>query len=127
MMYIVDTHALVWHLAGDGRLGKKAQEAFHRGDRGEAELVIPTVVLAEALYISRKVNVPFDLLIDSIKSARNYSIYPLGLNVILEMRKLRTGYSIHDAVIVATARLLDAPIITRDEEIRKLGDAKVIW
>jgi predicted nucleic acid-binding protein len=45
----------------------------------------------------------------------------------LEMRKLRTGYSIHDAVIVATAKLLDAPIITRDEQIRKLGDAKVIW
>jgi len=126
-MYIADTHAIVWHLSSDGRLGKNAMETFEKADRGEVEIVLPTVVLAEALYISRKGKAPFDRLIDSIRSARNYSVYPLGLNVILEMRKLGSGYSIHDAVIVATARVLDAPIITRDEVIRKLGDAQVIW
>jgi predicted nucleic acid-binding protein len=127
MMYIADTHALIWHLSGDERLGKKAAAIFAKADKGESEVVLPTVVLAEALYISRKGHVSFDQLIDSVSNARNYSVYPLGLNVILEMRKLGAGYSIHDAVIVASARLLDAALLTRDEMIRKGGDAKVIW
>jgi predicted nucleic acid-binding protein len=127
MMYIADTHALVWHLTGDDRLGKKAKDALRKADRGEVEVVIPTVVLAEALYISRKRDIPFNILVDLIRNAKNYSVYPLGLNVILEMTRLGAGYSIHDAVIVATAKLLEAPIITRDKEIHKSGDAQTIW
>ena len=127
MIYIADTHSLIWHLASDRRLGTGAREVFQKADRGDAEIVIPTVVLAEALYISRKGNGSFDSLIESIRSAKNYSVYPLGLNVILEMRKLGTRYSIHDAVIVATAMLLEAPVVTRDKEIHKLGDVRVVW
>ncbi len=127
MLHVADTHALVWHLSGDERLGKRAGAVFAKAEKGEAEIVLPTVVLAEALYLSRKGHVSFGGLIDSVNNARNYSVYPLGLNVILQMRKLRAEYSIHDAVIVATAKILDAPILTRDETIKKLGDAKAIW
>ncbi|MEM4728738.1 MAG: PIN domain-containing protein [Thermoplasmata archaeon] len=127
MIYTTDTHALVWHLACDDRLGKNARAIFNKGDRGEAEIVLPTVVLAEALYISRRGNVSFDLLMNAVRSARNYSVYPLGLNVVQEMRRLGAEYTLHDAVIVATARILDTPVITRDEIIRRLGDVKVIW
>jgi predicted nucleic acid-binding protein len=127
MMYIADTHALIWHLARDDRLGKNARKVLEDADSGGTEIVVPTIVLAEALYVSRKVNVQFDSLMDSIQNARNYSTYPLGVNVISSMKSLRTEYSIHDAAIVATAKILDAPVITRDEVIRRLGDAKVIW
>ncbi|MBM4249737.1 MAG: type II toxin-antitoxin system VapC family toxin [Euryarchaeota archaeon] len=127
MMYIADTHALVWHLARDDRLGKGARRVLNEADRGDAEVVVPTIVLAEVLYLSRKADVSFDSLIDFIKDARNYSAYPLGLNVVSAMRKLAPEYSIHDAAIVATSRILDAPVITKDEVIRRLGDAKVIW
>ena len=127
MMYVADTHALVWHLAHDDRLGVNARKVFDDADKGGTEIVVPTIVLAEVLYISRKGNVPFNSLMDSFQNARNYSIYPLGLNVISAMRKLAPEYSIHDSAIVATAKVLDAPLITRDEVIRRLGDVKVIW
>ena len=126
-MYIADTHALVWHLARDDRLGKNARKILDDADLGGTEIVVPTIVLAEALYISRKVNVRFDDMMDSIQNARNYSAYPLGVNIVSTMRKLGTEYSIHDAVIVATAKILDAPVITRDEAIRRIGDVKVVW
>jgi predicted nucleic acid-binding protein len=127
IMYIADTHALVWHLARDDRLGKNARKVLEDADCGSTEIVVPTIVLAEALYISRKGNVHFDSLMDSIQNARNYSVYSLGINVVSTMRKLAPEYSIHDAAIVATAKILDAPVITRDEVIRRLGDVKVVW
>ena len=127
MMYIADTHALVWHLARDDRLGKNARKIFEDADNGDPEIAVPTIVLAEALFLSRKGHVPFDSLMDSFQNARNYSVYPLGLNVISAMRKLSAEYSMHDAAIVATAKVLEAPVITRDEVIRRLGDVKVIW
>lgn len=126
-MFVADTHALVWYLTNDSRLGVKAKGALEKTDRGEEETIIPTVVLAEVLFMSRKRKVSFERLLEAVESGRNYSAYPLGIHVILEMKKLSTKYSIHDAAIVATAKILGAPIITKDEVIRELGDVKTIW
>jgi len=35
MIYIVDTHTLIWYFTGDERLGKKAKDILRRGGRGQ--------------------------------------------------------------------------------------------
>jgi len=34
---------------------------------------------------------------------------------------------LHDRIIVATAKILNAKLITRDKEIRKAGVVDVVW
>lgn len=51
MRYVVDTHALVWYLTNDTRLGVGARQVL---DDPSALLVIPTIVLAEAKHISER-------------------------------------------------------------------------
>jgi len=47
--YIVDTHALIWYLVDDPRLGEKAREILQSsGNR----LIVPAIVLAEARHIA---------------------------------------------------------------------------
>jgi len=51
MVHVIDTHALVWFLEGNEKLGRKALKVFR--DSTE-KLIIPSIVLAEIKYLSYK-------------------------------------------------------------------------
>lgn len=89
--------------------------------------MIPTIVLAEFLHLSRKyeVPVPFGKLLTSLSGDERYEIAPLTLEVLRESQSL-DSLEIHDALIVATARHLDIPLMTRDREIIASGTVKTL-
>ena len=125
--YVIDTHALLWYLAEDESLGKKAKKVLERADKGDADIVIPTTVLAEALFITEKHKVDLEFLdiIETIKNSSNYIINPLDLEVILKCHELKSIPELHDRIIVATAILLDAKLITKDTTITNSGEVAV--
>ena len=53
-MYVVDTHALIWYLTDDERLGSEAKKVLESIDKEKDIGVIPTIVLIEALAIFEK-------------------------------------------------------------------------
>ena len=53
---VADTHALIWHLTQSDRLSETARGLMRSVDRGESELVVPVIVLAEALSVSERKN-----------------------------------------------------------------------
>ena len=108
-LYVVDTHALLWYLAEDQSLGKKAKKVLDRADKGDVDIVIPTTVLAEALFITEKHKVDFEFLdiIETIKNSSNYTISPLDIEIILRCHDLKSIPELHDRIIVATAILLE--------------------
>jgi len=128
-MFVVDTHALLWHLTEDEKLGEKAKEVLAKGDRGEVIVVIPTIVLAESLFIleKKKVDLEFKDIIRKIEKSLNYVVYPLYLQTVLACNELKEIPEMHDRIIIATAKALDAEIITKDDEITKFKEVKVIW
>ena len=48
---VTDTHALIWYLTDDPRLGPAAGLAFDACDRGEGIIYVPTICLVEILYL----------------------------------------------------------------------------
>lgn len=46
--YVLDTHALIWYLEGNPRLGQAARDVI---DDADSELVLPIIALAEAVFI----------------------------------------------------------------------------
>ncbi|MEK7208184.1 MAG: PIN domain-containing protein [Patescibacteria group bacterium] len=128
-MYIVcDTHALLWHLADDRKLSAHARTVFDAIERGENVLVIPSIVLLECLDIfeKKKVQYGFQRLVLKITGSRNFMISDLNWNLILETERTRGFKDLHDRVIVATARLFDAELLSRDRIVRRLFD-KTVW
>ncbi len=99
MTYITDTHALVWPLEGDPQLSPKALQAF---SDAEAQIVIPTIVLAEIhfLYAQKRINTEIQKVFEYIAESTNVLCYPLDELVI---EHLPTQLRIHDAIIVGTA------------------------
>jgi len=57
MNYVTDTHSLIWYFAEDSRLSKKALEAFESTIK-DGIVIVPAVVLAELLFITKKKKIP---------------------------------------------------------------------
>jgi len=54
MKWIVDTHSLVWYFTKDRRLSGRVKEIIREAERGREEIIIPVIVLLEAIAISEK-------------------------------------------------------------------------
>ena len=129
MLYVVDTHAIVWYLEGAANLGKKALSAL---DDESAKLIIPTIVLAEIKYLSNKQRIKLSLedIVAVIEQDERCVLFPLDANV---TKLIPTELDIHDGIICGTAlvynKLLkeNAEVITKDEIIIKSGLVTTIW
>lgn len=128
---VTDTHALIFHAAGGGRLGPKARAHFDACERGQAILYVPTVVMWECSLLARAVRINLRRSVGSFFDDlfSNPAYQPLDLSpahVILadELRFTRDPF---DALIVAVARDFGMPLITRDAAIRESGAVRVVW
>jgi PIN domain nuclease of toxin-antitoxin system len=129
MFYLADTHSLVWFLSEDPQLSSKAKEVFEQTEKGESIIIVPVLVLAEVMFLCERKRMPrlFLTLVDKLQSGLNYFIYELDLEVVLASKELTALPDIHDRLIVATAQIAQAPIITRDILIKKSGYVSVVW
>ncbi len=128
-IFVTDTHALLWYLTEDEKLGLMAREVFEKADKGEVDIVIPTTVLAEALFITEKhrVDIEFIDIIDNIQNSSNYLLHPLDIDVVMKCHELKKIPELHDRIITATAILLDAKLITKDTKIKISKEVEVVW
>jgi len=130
--FIVDTHALIWHLEGNPALGRKAKAVI---DSPQSELVLPIIALAEAVFIVGKgrTSIPnvSDLLNDVLSDPR-IEIYPLSFEILQASLTLTAIPEMHDRLIVATGSHLqnlgeNVEIITKDNEIILVSLLPVVW
>ena len=129
MLYLADTHSLVWFLTDSSKLGKKALELLNRAERGNGIIFIPTIVLAEIMYICerKKAAIKFKDVLRKLENSSNYIVYNLDLGVLNKSQGLTKIHELHDRIIVATAQIVRAKILTKDEDIKNSGYAETIW
>lgn len=129
MLYVLDTHPVVWFVEGSRRLSAPAKAAM---SDPSAELIIPTIVLVEIefLYAKKRVRVDVAAVRRDLITASNSVVYPLDEHVVSQ---ISTSLNIHDAIIVATALVhrdvLKQPVavVTKDAQIAQWGGIQTIW
>jgi PIN domain nuclease of toxin-antitoxin system len=132
--YILDTHALVWYLEGNSRLGSQAKATM---TALESEMVLPLIALAEATFLIEKGRIGIPSISNLLTDVRNddrIEIYPLTV-AIFERSLTPEGLLIpelHDRFIVSTGLYLQdlghtVSILTRDEIITDSGILPVVW
>ncbi len=126
--YVIDTHSLVWYFTESSRLSKNALKAIEKTIK-DGSIIIPTVVLAEIMYIARKgrINLSFAETIKRIEDSENFEIAPLDLDILNMADEIDYDLEMHDRLIVATAHFFDVPVITKDSVIKESGICRVIW
>jgi PIN domain nuclease of toxin-antitoxin system len=100
--FILDTHALIWHLEGNRLLGSAAKMII---DNPASDLVLPVIALAEAAFVVEKGRTAIprvsDLMNDVQADAR-IEIHPLTEEILAASLALTAIPEIHDRLIVAT-------------------------
>jgi PIN domain nuclease of toxin-antitoxin system len=128
---VTDTHPLIFHAAGNGRLGTKAAALFERCERGEAILYIPAAVIWECALLARVARVNLRRSVRSfftdLFSNPAYQSLDLTSDQAFLADELRFTRDPFDALIVSAAKTIDLPLITRDRVIRESGAVRVLW
>jgi PIN domain nuclease of toxin-antitoxin system len=130
--YVVDTHALVWFVEGNPRLGARAKVVL---EDQTSELIVPIIVLAEACWLIEhgRTSIPTiaSFLVGADADPR-VIVVPLDRVVLDKTLSLTAITEMHDRQIVATALLLteqkqSVAVLTKDTTIRDSGLVPVIW
>lgn len=120
MYYITDTHTFLWYLTDSPKLSEKARAVFDRCEKGEAVIVIPAIVLLECIDVfdKKKVDYSFEDIVLRITNSNNFIFSEINWSLILETNKIKGLKDLHDRIIIATARIFDAPLISKDKVVR---------
>jgi predicted nucleic acid-binding protein len=128
-IYVVDTHALLWHLIGDRKLSSRAADIFDAADRGETQLVVSAIVLAELYHLNQKRRSPLDFsdVFNELAASPAYQLVPFEPGHVLDFARDASVTELHDRIVAGLARRLNAPLLTLDPVIAASGVAKVEW
>lgn len=128
---VTDTHALLFHAAGSGRLGKKAAAHFAACERREGLVYVPAAVIWETALLARagRVNLRRSVrgFFEDLFSNPAYVPHDLTAGQVLDAEELRVNRDPFDALVCAAAKDLELPLVTRDGDIRSSGFVRVIW
>jgi predicted nucleic acid-binding protein len=129
LIYVVDTHAVVRYLEAARNLGRAARSILSDPD---SRLILPTIVLAEAQYMSAsgRTRVPWEDILQVVLTDDRFEIFNLTIEV---LRGINTSLEMHDAIVCATAALVRerdrevVGVLTVDEDIRDYGLVETVW
>ena len=129
-LYVTDTHPLVWYATNQhAKLTRKVIRIFDQASRGQVLIYVPAVVCWEISFLIKsgriRLKQPFDQWAGALVAMRGFDLASLELDI-AEAHSL-TFDDPFDAAIVATARLKDLPLITKDETISDSGMVDVEW
>jgi PIN domain nuclease of toxin-antitoxin system len=126
---VLDTHALIWYFTGSDKLKRQTKEIIDDCISKGGKLLVPTIVLSEALDIAEKRKVEFDFqkMHQLISDNPAFEIIGFSASIFDETLEIENIQEIHDRIIVATARFYSADIITKDRIIRSSGEVESLF
>jgi PIN domain nuclease of toxin-antitoxin system len=129
---IADTHAAIWYLFSDPRLGREASDFIEATIASGDHIGVSAISLAEMVYLIEKGRIPANALDDVLAAITDPKLVlqhiPLDESIVLKMREiLRSDVpDLPDRVIAATAHSLGVPVLSRDGQIRS-STIQTIW
>lgn len=133
-VYTADTMALLCYLAD--RLPRRADEVFKKAEDEEAILVVPSIVLGEAIFTLLKGREIFGVKAPLEKLTTFLDVLETSMTVRLADLTVRGWHLIttinlpelHDRIVVSTHLTLGSrAILTDDQEIQRLHGIRTIW
>ncbi len=127
MTFVADTHALVWHLMDERRLGRAARRAFRSADRGQALCYVPAVALVEIalLYEKGRLRTGPAQVAEALAAHDGYAILALDLEQALGFASLPAVRDPMDRLILTAARATSSRLLSADEALDGHGVERV--
>jgi PIN domain nuclease of toxin-antitoxin system len=128
-LHVVDTHALIWYLQGNLRLGPQARAIFQAAERGQTRILISAIVLAEMYNVNQKhaIFADFPATYRDIVQQPYFRLVPFVSDNVLDFSRDADVPDMHDRIIAGLAKRLGAPLITVDSAIAQAAGIAIIW
>ena len=131
-MIVLDTHALVWWLAGSSALSAGAKRAIKRA-ASASQVVASTISLLEITTAVRRGRMEFaqslDRWLEDVRLLPELRFEPVSFEI--AHRAGSFGDEMHgdpaDRIIAATAMVLKVSLVTTDEKLRKIPALSTVW
>ncbi|NIM12358.1 MAG: PIN domain-containing protein [Candidatus Aminicenantes bacterium] len=128
MEYLLDTVTLVRYLSKTGKLTVKVKTIFDQADDNLCKLIVSTISFMEILYLAEKNRIPVSLkeVVEKVRLSTIYKVVNLSTEIVLTAQSVNF-HELHDRLILATAKYLDIPIISSDDQFKEVKEIEVIW
>ena len=115
---------LIWYFIGSKRLKPALKDKIDETRNRNGRLLVPTIVLVEALDVAEKRKVQFDFsqMYLLVRQEPDFEIVGLTSEILDQVIQVKDVPELHDRIIVATARYYSAGILTKDRIILGSGD-----
>jgi PIN domain nuclease of toxin-antitoxin system len=129
---VLDTHALVWWVSGDSTLSRKAKTAIER-ERGGGAIIVSSISAWEIAMLVERERLLLSMEVGSwlAMAGQIEPVRFVPVDVEIALKSVHLPGEFHrdpaDRMIVATARRLAAPLVTKDERIRAYAHVRTIW
>ena len=128
---VTDTHPLVFHAAGGGKLSPRARAVFTAAEARQTIIYVPAAVIWEVSLLARIVRInlhrPVREFFADLFSNPAYQPHPIDAPQVYDADELRFTRDPFDGLIAAAARDLGRPLISRDAAISAAGVVKILW
>ena len=112
-------------------MSRRAVQIFDAAFADRALIVIPSPVLWEISLLAQHGHIalrePFDRWAGALTSQRGVDLAALDVDVICEAHRLAFNADPFDRAIVATARIMDLALITKDKAIVRSNLVDIAW
>jgi PIN domain nuclease of toxin-antitoxin system len=130
-VYVTDTHPLVWYATGKHRqLSRKVLMAFQAASSTEALIYVPAFVLWEIAMLLKVGRIalqePYGDWAEHLLAQPGFALAAVDVRVLAEAYYYPFPDPF-DSVIMATAKVMDLPLMTNDAEINASQLADVYW
>lgn len=128
-MIVLDTHAFYWWLTAPERLGKKAARQLAKTDRIGVPAICSWEIAMKVAHGKLRLDRATDAWLEAAFAADDrLELLALTPRIAVEAAELSWSHrDPADRFIVATARVLDAPLATADDAIRESKLVRCCW
>jgi PIN domain nuclease of toxin-antitoxin system len=131
---VLDTHALVWWVSGDGRLSARARDLIEQTVASAGQQVLVSAISAWeiAMLVERgRIALAMDLdeWLVALESLEGVTLVPVSVQVAVQSATLPGTFHKDpaDRMIVALAREQNAVLVTADENIQRYPHVRWHW
>ena len=127
--FLVDTHALWWYLHSPDRLSPAASAVFRLAETGNADIVVPAIVVAEFHFLSVKLGRTLapTALLDTLERVAGIRMSELGRAQMERVADFPEIPDIHDRLIAAESAAFDMPLVTKDAILSASAQIQTVW
>ena len=123
---LLDTHAWIWWIEQDARLGAKTIDALDRLPRDDRPFLCDISLWETATLVERgrlTLEVSLEEWLDAAAHPRSVRVLPISPRIAAAVAGLPDSFHRDpaDRIIVAASRVHRLPVLTHDDRIRKSG------